>query len=76
MFPFVKSECEDWKLYTACTKVSLTSGGEPLVVWNKKEKSISGFYEGDLLCCIEGVGIAAQCTVSFSDLLCSPKFGY
>ena len=27
-----------------------------------------------VLCCIEGVVIAAQCTATFSDLLCSPEF--
>ena len=26
--------------------------------------------------CIDGVIIAAQCTATFSDLLCSPKFRY
>ena len=29
-----------------------------------------------VLYCIEGVVIAAQCTAAFSDLLCSPEFGY
>ena len=29
-----------------------------------------------LLFCIDGVVIAAQCTATFSDLLCSPEFRY
>jgi hypothetical protein len=29
-----------------------------------------------VLYCIEGMVIPAQCTATFSDLLCSPEFGY
>ena len=29
-----------------------------------------------VLYCVEGVVIAAQCTATFSDLLCSPEFRY
>ena len=46
--------------------------GEPIRIL----KALPFFHTGYFCICFEGVEIAAQCTATFSDLLCSHEFRY